>query len=166
MSTLRNLKAIKNKPLVKKNKSDDEMSEDEDRALPLFAEFEKDEIDDLKAEAQKYSRFAPVEWFDKLIQEETAISAESLEGCLDPLEVIIEYWTNAIQVGKTYEELNFYKNKALNIAHALEQNGILDLRTAHNCIRDAINSSPVVKISLLNLKAVLAEYEKALTRAR
>ena len=161
MSSLRNLKAIKNKPIVKKNESD-EMSEDEDRALPLFAEFEKDEIDDLKANAQKYSRFAPVEWFDKLIKEEETICAESLEGCLDPLEVIIEYWTNAIEIGKTYEEFDFYKNKALLIAHALEQNNVLDLRTAHNCIRDAINSSPVVKISLLNLKAVLAEYQKAL----
>ena len=166
MSTLRNLKAIKNRPIVKKNKSDDEMSEDEDRALPLFEDFEKDDIDDLKAHAQKYSRFAPVEWFDKLIERETTISAESLEGCLDPLEVITEYWTNAIEIGKTYEELHFYKNRALVIAYTLEQYGILDLRTAQNCIRDAINSSPVVKISLLNLKAVLAEYEKALTRAR
>lgn len=133
--------------------------------VPIFTQDEIEEINTLKGEAQKYSRYEEG-WFDKMVLREAELAADSLEGCIDSLEVLTDHWNNAIEIGKLMFERHMYYNKAIGLAPALVSYGLVEMASVNHYLRCAMEPSLAIGISLGRVKDILLELQHALNGMR
>lgn len=134
--------------------------------VPIFTQDEIEEINTLKGEAQKYSKYAEEGWFDKMVLREAELASDSLEGCIDSLEVLTDHWNNAIEIGKLMFERHIYYDKAIGIAHTLVSYGLVEMASVNYYLRCAIAPNLSIGISHSRVKEILLELQQALNGMR
>ena len=133
---------------------------------PIFTESEQTMIDALKLDAERYKGYAPQGWFETLLDGERFVGAMALEGCIDPLDAMCDHWFIAIETGKTFQDREFYRNKALMLAYSLEASGLITIPAANHYINYALKCDIAVGISLFRIKEVVQEFQKAFNENR
>ena len=133
---------------------------------PIFTQSEQAMIDTLKVDAEKYKGYAPQGWFETLLDGERFVGAMALEGCMDPLDAICDHWFIAIETGKTFQDRELYRNKALMLAYSLEASGLITIPAANHFINYALKCDIAVGISLIRIKELVQEFQKALNENR
>ena len=137
-----------------------------DYYAPIFSEDEIEEINELKCQAEAFSKYGGEGWFDRLVEEETVLASDSLEGCIDPLEVLTSHWSNAIETGKLYQERAFCHDKAMMMANTLEHYVFIEMKSARHYLECAMNPKLLIGISLIRVREVLLEFQNAYNEQR
>jgi hypothetical protein len=144
----------------------EEASPSREYFVPIFTQDEIEEINTLKGEAQKYSKYAEEGWFDKMVAREAELASDSLEGCIDSLEVLTDHWNNAIEIGKLMFERQIYYNKAIGLAQTLVSYGLVEMASVHHYLRFATAPTLSIGISHSRVKEILLELQHALNGMR
>lgn len=134
--------------------------------VPIFTQDEIEEINTLKGEAQKYSKYAEEGWFDKMVATEAEIASDSLEGCIDSLEVLTDHWNNAIEIGKLMFERHMNYHKAIGLAQTAVSYGLVEMASVHYFLRCATAQHLSIGISHSRVKEILLELQNALNGMR
>lgn len=158
-SSLRSLKkAMQPSPVVVPPRND--------YFVPLFTQSEIDEMTELKVRAESYSKYGGPGWFELLLEEEKALASDSLEGCIDSLEVLCDHWNRAIEDGKILEERAFCHHKAIMMAHTLEEHGLVEMKTAQHYLECVMRPSVPLGMSLIRMKDIISEFQAAFNQKR
>jgi len=133
---------------------------------PLFSEEEMAMIASLKAETERYAKYAPADWIVQVLKDEDAITMSALEDGLDPYDAGIEHWLAAIDVGKLLEERSELRSRATDLAHLLDEYGLTQMHSANHYISCAMDPQLSYKENVFRLKEVVSEFQSALNERR